>query len=351
MNSLPRHFLSCDWGTSSFRLRLVEVASGEVLITQRSADGVQTLARAHAGDAAGRAAAYRALLAQQVRTLLQAPAASGTQPGVVIISGMASSSVGWQELPYAALPVALDGAGLVHAALSPLTPAETGAAAPLPVVLYSGITSGTDIARGEETEALGLLRAPAYAALRADCLLLLPGTHSKHLRVQDGRLVGLQTFMTGELLAVLSQHSLLQHSVAAPGVASADTAAETRACEAELQAGALAGAQPPLSHALFQVRCRQLLAKVPPAHNYHYLAGLLIGAELAALPAATGGAIPVLLAAGERQARSYVLAAQALGLAPRLHLVPPAVVELAAAHGQLACLPHLLAGMRGPAAG
>src|SRR5262245_50327874 len=91
------NFVSCDWGTSNFRLRLVQKGSvnGEV----RTEDGTAKLA-AQPGD---RAEAFRSTLARGLEQL-KAPA---TAP--VVISGMASSSIGWKELPYAKLPFSLDG--------------------------------------------------------------------------------------------------------------------------------------------------------------------------------------------------------------------------------------------------
>ena len=49
--------------------------------------------------------------------------------------------------------------------------------------------------------------------------------------------------------------------------------------------GVSAGAEDNLLHAAFQVRTRALLENSAPTANYHYLSGLLIGAELRELAA------------------------------------------------------------------
>ena len=122
---------------------------------------------------------------------------------------MASSSIGWQEHDYAGLPFSLDGSTALVADLGPL--AED---LPHPVRLVSGISSADEILRGEETEALGLLDILALAG--EELLLILPGTHSKHLGTRGGEISSMQTFMTGELYSVLSRHSILRHSVEEP---------------------------------------------------------------------------------------------------------------------------------------
>lgn len=282
-------FLSCDWGTTNFRLRLGDVdpaAAREV----RNDSGAAKLA-ASGGD---RAAAFRQTLEQG---LIDLQVASDLP---VVISGMASSTIGWKELPYARLPFALDGSDIVTARLDGR------------VHLISGIRSDRDMARGEETQAIGLAsllgpRLPQRARF------ILPGTHSKHLDILDHRIVGLRTFMTGELFDVLLRHSVLRHT--------ADLLAPFEE-EAFLEGVAEAGREP-LTALLFQTRTRQVLAGSPSQSNASFLSGVLIGAELAALR--TGSQEreedPVFLAAGAALRSAYQCAARVLGIAGRLEVV------------------------------
>ncbi len=64
-----------------------------------------------------------------------------------------------------------------------------------------------NVLRGEETQVFGALELEPDLA--AEALLVLPGTHSKWVRVRDGRLTDFATYMTGELFAVLREHSIL----------------------------------------------------------------------------------------------------------------------------------------------
>ena len=52
--------------------------------------------------------------------------------------------------------------------------------------------------------------APRAAGLAPpDCLACHPGTHTKWVAARDGRITGFRTVMTGELFALLKEHSIL----------------------------------------------------------------------------------------------------------------------------------------------
>ena len=81
------------------------------------------------------------------------------------------------------------------------------------VWMVSGLSTGADLMRGEESELLGVLAVPEFEPLRCRALVVLPGTHSKQVRIEGGAVVDFRTFMTGELLELLSTKSLLGVSV------------------------------------------------------------------------------------------------------------------------------------------
>lgn len=324
------HFLSCDWGTSSFRLRLVARPNLRVLATVTSAEGAKTLHgrladQGRAADPAARRDLFAAVLSDAVARLsVDQPAACAGAP--VIVSGMASSTVGWRELPYAPTPCPLDGSGLRVEEMESLVRDGTLHR----VWMISGLSTGTDILRGEESEALGLLAVPAFQRLHAACRLVLPGTHSKHLVIQDAAITGFHTHLTGELLELLSTRSLLSVSVAWPpppfGTDPDDPADE--AGRAEFRAGVETARSDGLSRSLFQVRVRSVLRNTPAPANSRFLAGLLVGAELLDLLAARP-AVPILLAASAHFAIPYRLALETLGVRRRLRLATPEQVTLA----------------------
>ena len=66
-----------------------------------------------------------------------------------------------------------------------------------------------DVMRGEETQVFGALEL-----LGMDHgLFVLPGTHSKWVRVAGGRIESFATFMTGEFYALLRKHSILARTL------------------------------------------------------------------------------------------------------------------------------------------
>lgn len=313
-----RHLLSCDWGTSRLRLRLATLPDGAILAEHASDAGVGRIAAAlptGERDARFRACLTAALddLATRTRVPLN---------GVpVLVSGMAGASIGWREVPYAPVPFALSGTGATTARL----PAVTHGAGSNPVTIIGGVACADDVMRGEETEAAGAARL-----LGLDTgVLVMPGTHSKHVQIVDGAIRHFTTHMTGELFALLQRHSVLQHSVA-----DADSAVEVD-MTAFLD-GVAAAARLPLAAALFKTRTRQLLQRAGPAAGRAFLSGVLIGAEAAALAAESSLADQrILICAGSRLAPSYQAAFARLLPHATLELMPPALGDTLMLHGHL----------------
>lgn len=276
-------FVGCDWGTSNFRLRLV--VDGIVRRGLKSNQGAARLA----GLGGDRAAAFKGVLDAGLRRL-KVPKSTP-----VIVSGMASSTIGWKELPYARVPFAFDGRNAVWEKVEPH------------VYLVSGLRTDTEILRGEETEAIGLVTSIGRD-MPFEAVFVLPGTHSKHLDVNPGGIATFRTYMTGELFDLLSKHSVLRHSTdpAAPF----DKSAFLEGVEESVKR--------PVTGALFRVRTRQVLDKKSAKANTSFLSGLLIGTELGTL---RGSDVAIILAAGKALRASYTAAAVALGLGPRLRAV------------------------------
>jgi 2-dehydro-3-deoxygalactonokinase len=278
-------FVSCDWGTSHFRLRLAGFAESREICTDEGAAKLAGIASA----ADARAALFRSTLRRGLGQL------EGAHDLPVVVSGMASSSIGWKELPYARLPFALDGHDAVREQIDDR------------VYLISGLRSGTDVMRGEETEALGLAAALGDE-LPTRAVFVLPGTHSKHLDITDGCMVDFRTYMTGELFDVLGRHSVLRHSL------DLDAALD----RAAFLDGIKEVERKPLTAALFRVRTRQLLEQRDAPSNASFLSGILIGVELMALIEVDRS---IIVAAGERLRLMYATAAEALRLGDRFRTI------------------------------
>ncbi|WP_334060985.1 2-dehydro-3-deoxygalactonokinase [Limimaricola cinnabarinus] len=177
----------------------------------------------------------------------------------VIACGMVGARQGWVEAGYARVPCA------------PLSAALTAAPGRLDAWIVPGLSQAdpADVMRGEETQIAGFLALnPGW-----DGVLCLPGSHSKWAHLSAGEVVSFRSFMTGELFAALSRHTVLRHSVEAEGWD-----------EAAFDEGVAETLSRPerLASALFTIRAEDLLRGRDAAAARARLSGLLIGAELAA---------------------------------------------------------------------
>jgi 2-dehydro-3-deoxygalactonokinase len=176
---------------------------------------------------------------------------------------MIGSRQGWVEAPYAPCPAGFD------ALARGLAWADTGAArlAIVPGVSCVDASGVPDVMRGEETQVFGALDA-------ADGVCVLPGTHSKWVTVSGGRIETFATYMTGELFAVMREHSILGRLMSVDAGHAPE--AFRRGWETSLAGD---GA---LLHRLFGTRTLGLFGRLAPAEAPSYLSGLLIGDEVRA---------------------------------------------------------------------
>ena len=242
-------YVAVDWGTSSFRLWLVDGARN-VLAERRSHEGM--MAAAEPGFAA------------VLQSHLQAV---GAAPGLpVVVCGMAGARQGWVEAGYVDTPARLASI-LQHAVPVPGQDRD--------IRILPGIAqrerNAPDVMRGEETQLLGALGVNAAD----DAVVCMPGTHSKWVRVSGATVDRFATFMTGELFDVISRETILSHTVTGAEEAE-DIDAFRSAVIAAFETPAFA------ANLLFQVRSGQLLYGGTPSSAREKISGTLIGLELAA---------------------------------------------------------------------
>jgi len=273
----PR-LVALDWGTTSLRAYLI--GDGGVVLEQRAEPlGILRVPER------GFRAAYDAATAQW-RQYSALPA---------IASGMIGSAQGWVEAPYVDLPA---GADQLARQLAPVpgTPLRI-----VPGLAQRGHSS--DVMRGEETQIVGAL------TLKPDIaggLVVLPGTHSKWVRLAGEVVREFTTYMTGELFAVLRAHSILGRL--------APTGADSDAGSPAFARGVLAAQRSAdgLAPLLFSARASVLVGDLPAEESLEFLSGLLIGDELRAGLAA--GQTPAALIGDAALCARYVAAFEQLGI-------------------------------------
>ncbi|MDQ6814940.1 MAG: 2-dehydro-3-deoxygalactonokinase, partial [Bacteroidota bacterium] len=323
---MQKYLIGSDWGTSSFRLRLFDIDQQIVIAEVTSEEGI---AKMHTGwqhqmssnDAIDKIDFFRNYLKKEI-DVLSAQGSINLQNSTIVISGMASSSIGMEDVPYAKLPFALNGS---NAAIKSFKASEN---LQHEIILISGVRSENDVMRGEETQLIGLMELLKNSTtMPQNGMLIFPGTHSKHIRIKNGSLVSFSTFMTGEVYSLMSKHSILKDSV------QKDNSALSEAEVDAFKLGVAKSKEATILHLLFTVRANQLFNKLDKKQNACYLSGLLIGEELNYF--LKNEEIPLVLCSASNLAQFYTMAIEALDLLPRATIVSSEIVNKAALAGQL----------------
>ena len=302
--------LAIDWGTSSTRVYAMD-RQGLIRDSRSAPLGVQRVA---SGE-----------FAQALETL-RGDAFPESVP--LIACGMIGSRQGWIEAPYCACPADFD---TIAAAL---TRVPGTALSIVPGLICRDDDGIADVMRGEETQIFGALAGDAGTRQ----VLLLPGTHSKWAIIGPDGIETFSTFMTGELYAVLREHSILGRLMPMEPV---DESAAALAFEKGLEA-ARVSSPGDLGHQLFAVRTLGLTGRLPRNALADYLSGLLMGHELvsalAASRATREAGAPLVLLGDAALCRRYARALKTFGAAVHAQLddtAPRGLWEFARAAGIL----------------
>lgn len=235
--------LAVDWGSSSLRGALI-APDGEVVEERAVARGILTVAPG------------------EFPAVFDSCFGAWMNPETLcLISGMAGSQQGWLEAPYCPCPAGFDDIA------GQLAWVEPGRIAIVPGLSIE--TGGApDVMRGEETQVFGALQLLGLDNAR----LVLPGTHSKWVTVSNRRVTDFSTWMTGELYALLRQHSILARTLPATDPAPDAAAFEQGVAHALRSQGLL--------HTAFSTRTLSLFKRMATDALPSYLSGLVIGEEL-----------------------------------------------------------------------
>jgi 2-dehydro-3-deoxygalactonokinase len=310
--------VALDWGTSNLRAYLMS-ADGGLLESRHNARGILHLP-APAG-AGGFEQAFAEIAGDWLRR----------DPTLTVVAaGMVGSAQGWIEAPYVRAPADVRAlaahAVQVASGIGPYVVIAPG-------VIFEAPDRVPDVMRGEEIRIAGAVAAEPSLGERA--WFVLPGTHSKWVFVQEQRIVSFATYMTGELYAVLREHSILGRLMPAEP----DSAASALGFDNGLEAAR--GSSPgDLAHQLFATRTLGLTARLPRNALADYLSGLLVGNELVSALAASrktrDAGVPLALVGDAALCRRYAHALETFGAAVHAQLddtAPRGLWEFARAAG------------------
>ena len=259
-NAAAASVIALDWGTTSLRAYLL-TRDGRVQGERAGGEGIMQI------EGGTFAAALNALCSDWLTSYPDA---------TLIASGMIGSKQGWIEAPYCPCP-----ANAAALARNMVTINVAGSDSdgddghkPRPLHIVPGVSfidpaSGVpDVMRGEETQIIGAI--PTTGAH----LVVLPGTHSKWAWVEDGAIVRFSSWMTGEVYAALTQHTILGRLMQLDAAHDADAFAR----------GVRYGHSKPalLLNQIFSARTLGLFNEIDSAALPSYLSGMLIGTEIGA---------------------------------------------------------------------
>jgi len=278
------NWIAVDWGTTNLRLWQCDQA-GNVLAETKVQMGMGALT----------ASEYEGVLISHIDHHL-----SGKGITEVLVCGMAGARQGWQDSGYLTAPC--NTPALNQAVTVPTADPR------IMVRILPGIKQPdpADVMRGEETQIAGFLKqTPDYNGL-----ICLPGTHSKWVHVQNGRVVEFQTFMTGEVYDLLSRNSVLKHSVSGECFSQSDF---VDAAKSAFENPADVFSQ------LFRLRAQHLVHDTDATVLSARLSGILIGQEVAAMERQWNH-LPITLIGEEALCSLYKSALEAVGKSVDLNL-------------------------------
>jgi 2-dehydro-3-deoxygalactonokinase len=286
--------LGIDWGTSNRRAYLLD-ERGNLVRQHNDEAGILAVA----GD-------FEKALADLLARLELEQGAN------VVMSGMVGSRNGWQQVPY--LPIDQPISRLPEAMVEIETRLPGVRCRIVPGYRSAGMHGIPDVMRGEETQVFGALALSA-----ASGWFLLPGTHSKWVRIENGKIAEFMTFMTGELFALLSDHGTL-----------ANLMQEQPSVPQAFKAGMKAATQGGFTRMAFSCRALVVTDTMPAMHASSYLSGLLIGTELAEIRQKASGQIesPVQIVGSPTLVARYIEALEFFGMSAQVW--PPDDVYVAA---------------------
>lgn len=254
-----KKYITIDGGTTNTRVSVVEGNSvrGTVKIplgARKSIDGNGAL---------------KSAVSEAINKLLSEAGISSDDIEAALASGMITSEFGLVNLPHLTAPVGIKELceGLCSVSFPEIFEK--------PITFVRGVkTVGTlectDMMRGEETELMGILDESF-----GECVFVLPGSHSKLIYTDgEGRITKFSTTLSGEMLAALSEGTILKDAV-------------SLSCDSidfeMLETGFLYAKEHGINEALFKTRILKNLFGKGESECYSFFLGVVLSSEICSI--------------------------------------------------------------------
>jgi len=190
------NYITIDSGTTNTRICLVK--NGKIIGFQKFEVGARKVI--------GNNEILKQTIKQGINEILKQNKMSSSDIEKILASGMITSEFGLVNLPHIETPA---GAEDLHNNINETVIEDISA---IPFVFIRGVKCQTenfencDMMRGEETEIMGILKGEGT--------YILTGSHTKIINVDDkGKITNFKTMLTGEMLAALSENTILKDAV------------------------------------------------------------------------------------------------------------------------------------------
>ncbi len=204
--------ITVDCGMTNMRLCLYDGKSPLYEIKRKAGGSLTALS--------GSSDKLKAELSGAIAELLSLAGKSEGGIEAILCSGILASDVGISYLPHASAPCGVCESARAARLLS--LPEVSN----IPLLLIPGVKifdadgdmfsriDNSDSMSGEECETYGIMSA---LGLSGDFAITLPGSYNKAIEVNaDGRIVSFSTGMCGELIAAMSEHTMLKKTLPSP---------------------------------------------------------------------------------------------------------------------------------------
>ena len=241
-------WIAVDWGTTNLRIWAMD-KNGRIIDKKSSKKGLKFIKEREF---------------ENTLTTLNKPWIINTKNIPIISCGMVGSKQGWKDVGYIKVP----SKPINSKSIQKITIKDKR----FFFYIVKGLSQNKpyDVMRGEETQIAGFI----YENPNFNGIICLPGTHSKWVRFNKGKILNFTTFMTGELFSLITEHSILKYSIYNKKIN--DKVFSSSLKEAMSQSYSLLSS-------LFKIRAKNLLVKKFSNHARSTILGFLLGMELSTI--------------------------------------------------------------------
>lgn len=192
-----KYYISIDGGTTNTRVHLV--CGEKVLASEKISIGAK--------DCIGGSEPLKQTIIEKIENICLQNSIKTEEIEAVIASGMITCEYGLFTLPHISAPAGLSElhSGIVKAEK---ILGELDCYFIPGVKMLGSDALSTDMMRGEEAEIMGI-----YTPALSGAAFVLPGSHSKHIYINEGRISNFKTMLTGEMISALAGGTILKGTV------------------------------------------------------------------------------------------------------------------------------------------